>query len=71
MFYTLFVLAVALFSLFIGYGLGRQKHKKEIDLYWRNIARHMTPEVKSEVLKAMNLYTEELNKVRDLLNANN
>lgn len=71
MFYTLFILIVAFFSLLVGYGLGRQKHKKEMDLYWRNLARYMAPEAKSAMLKAMDEYTEDLKKVREMLSADN
>ena len=71
MFYTLFILIIAVFSLFIGYGLGRQKHKKEMDLYWRNLARYMAPEAKSAMLKAMDDYTDDLKKVKEMLSADN
>jgi hypothetical protein len=71
MFYTLFILILALFSLFVGYVLGKDKQKKEVDLYWKNLARYMTPETKTEMLHAMDLYTTDLKKMKELLNADN
>lgn len=71
MFYTLFILNIAAFSLLVGYRLGKEKQKKELDLYWKNLARYMTPETKTEMLHAMELYAIDLKKMKEILNADN
>jgi hypothetical protein len=71
MFYTLFILIVASFSLFIGYVLGKDKQKKSMDLYFKNLAKYMTPEAKTAMLKAMDDYTDDLKKMKEMLSADN